>query len=360
MNTPFIKRLTILCSSFLLIVVSKSQGIDSTSAPYNYAYNKLYTMLSEQEKPSFKKAVFLTENAFYDNQLSYNDFLEQINNLALLANTWAKSNPIVKYKYSDSLEVNKCFAINKLMKDTIKLQLSDNKLYKLVPYSFDFVDFFGERNWVKTFVTKLLNTNSGNCRSLSYLYKIMADELGVKNVWLSFAPYHIYIKNRSKQIGWYNTELTSGQFPIDAWVMTSGYVSPDAVRSGIYMDTLSNQQAVANCALDLAKGYEKKYKIYTDSFIVKCCDLTLKYHPNNINAIIYKAETLKKMYLVYQKENPTLAATVYPDMEKLYVKALDLGYKEMPEKMYREWLISVTKQKNKYTNKQLKTTLTGK
>lgn len=321
---------------------------------YQYAFSSINAMLSNREgNASFKRAVFLTENAFYDNRLSYRDFDGQINKLTELVSTLAMSNQLFRYKSQDSLEANKNFTIYRILKDTIEILLSDSKKYKLLPYTFDFDDFFGEKNWVKMFVTKLLITNSGNCHSMAYLYKILADELGVKNAWLSFAPHHIYIRNRCQGIGWYNTELTSGQFPVDAWIMASGYVSSDAVRSGIYMDTLSTQQAIANCALDLAKGYERKYKTYTDSFIVKCCDLTLKYHPLNINAIIYKAETLKKIYLIYEKENPALAATVYPDMEKLYVQAMDLGYKEMPEKMYREWLLSVSKQKNKYSNKKL-------
>ena len=119
------------------------------------------------------------------------------------------------------------------------------------------------------------------------------------------------------------------------------------------MDTLSDQELVANCALDLAKGYERKFRSYTDSFIIKCCDLTLKYHANNINAIIYKAETLKKIYLNCKDQNSELASKIYLEMENLYVRALDLGYKEMPEKMYKEWMATISKQKAKYSNKLL-------
>jgi hypothetical protein len=310
-------------------------------------------MLAGKGKLSFKRAVFMTENAFYDSLLSYKDFDATIMNLQHLAEDWLKYNRLPNYGYEDSDEVNKGFAIYKLMKDTIQLRLSSNNAYMLVPYKYDFNDFFGEKNWVNMFVTKLLSTNSGNCHSLPYLYKILCDELGVTQAWLSFAPYHIYIKNHCEGIGWFNTELTSGQFPVDGWIMASGYISPDAVRSGIYMDTLSTQQAVANCVLDLAKGYERKFGVYTDSFLIRCCDLTLRYHPNNINAIIYKAEILKKMYLIYKSENPAVASKIYSDMEKLYVSALDLGYKEMPEKMYRQWLIAISAQKAKYSNKKV-------
>ncbi len=70
--------------------------------------------------------------------------------------------------------------------------------------------------------------------------------------WLSLAPNHMYIKNRCSKIGWYNTELTSGEFPIDAWITTSGYIPLKAIQTGLYMDTLSNQQAIALCVLGLS------------------------------------------------------------------------------------------------------------
>lgn len=320
---------------------------------YQIAFNDISNMLSGAEKPLFKRAVFVTENAFLKNELLYEDFETSINSLTAFAEAWMKTNSLHNYHAHDSSLVHKSGAIYALLKDNIKVKFSNSTVKKHYPFIYDYEDFFGRSQWTKMFVSKLLVTNSGNCHSLPYLYKILADELGIKNAWLSFAPSHIYIKNWCQGIGWYNTELTSGQFPVDAWIMASGYVPTDAVRSGIYMDTLSNLQAIANCALDLAKGYERKFKNYTDSFIIKCCDLTLKYHPVNINAIIYKAEILKKMYLIYQKEDPALADTIYPDMEKLYLQALDLGYKEMPEKMYKEWMLSISKQKNKYTNKKV-------
>lgn len=326
---------------------------------YNAAYKYIREMLNLKNEPSFKKAVFVTENAFYEGKLSYTIYNEHITYLTTLAKDWMQANLIGTYKYEDSINLYKNIALFRVIRDTIKVSISKDQWMNILPYEYNFDDVFGENDWGSTFVTALIKTRKGNCHSLTYLYKILADELNA-TCWLSFAPNHIFIKNRCSAVGWYNTELTSGQFPVDAWIMASGYVPPDAVRSGIYMDTLSTQQAIANCALDLAKGYERKYKTYTDSFIIKCCDLTLKCHPLNINAIIYKAETLKKMYLIYQKEKPALAETVYLDMEKLYMQALDWGYKEMPEKMYREWLLSVSRQKDKYLNKKVSGKLRNK
>jgi len=42
--------------------------------------------------------------------------------------------------------------------------------------------------------------------------------------------------------------------------------------------------------LDWAKGYERKTGNSADSFLIRCCDLVLKYHPADVAAAIYKAE----------------------------------------------------------------------
>ena len=83
------------------------------------------------------------------------------------------------------------------------------------PYSYDFTDFDGKEDWRQMFVIKLLQTHSGNCHSLPFLYKILIEENGEK-ANLALATNHIYIKHQIKKSGWYNTELTSGIFPIDA------------------------------------------------------------------------------------------------------------------------------------------------
>ncbi|WP_343669072.1 hypothetical protein [Chitinophaga sp.] len=63
------------------------------------------------------------------------------------------------------------------------------------------------------------------------------------------------------------------------------------------MDTLSNQQNIALCVSDLAKGYEQQSHNYYDGFILKCCDLALSYYPLNVQAILLNAETIKRIYL---------------------------------------------------------------
>jgi hypothetical protein len=324
---------------------------------YDTAFMKLNSLLSKNGL--FKEAVFIVENTSLSNKLDKAEFYDVIRDLKKLCVQWSLFNPIVNYKFSDSINVQKNFSIFSILKDTIKITLTGKVTYLQPPFVYDFNDIAGKENWSNMFVTKLFNTRKGNCHSLPYLYKILADELEA-TCWLSLSPNHIYIKNRCKKIGWYNTELTSGEFPIDAWITTSGYIPVKAVQTGIYMDTLSNQQAIALCVLDLAKGYEFQSKNYYDGFIIKCCDLVLQYHPVNVQAMLLKAETLKRIYEQQKTDKSTEATETYNQMEQLYMKMFDLGYREMPEKMYMQWLRSVTEQKNKYGNKQLQETLKRK
>lgn len=324
---------------------------------YEIAYNKLDSII--QNNASFKEAVFVVENVYSNYSLSKEYFFSKIASAATIIKKWSEVNPLKDYRSKDSLNLLFNYALYHFLKDTTKVATRLGVGIINVPYTYDFNDFFGHKDWSNMFVTKLLATHRGNCHSLPYLYKILADELGA-TCWLSLAPNHIYIKNRCKKIGWYNTELTSGDFPIDAWITTSGYIPIKAVQTGIYMDTLSNQQAIALCVLDLAKGYEFQTKNYYDGFIVKCCDLVLQYHPVNVQAMLLKAETLKHIYEKQNADKNNEATETYNQMEQLYIKMFDLGYREMPEKMYMQWLRSVTEQREKYTNKQLKETLKGK
>ena len=342
----------------LLIIISGNRllGQDSSIQVYQHALRELEQLATNPYKGSFKRAVFITENAYNRNRLSETEFNNNILLLTTLATGFAQANRIPDYRYEDSVNLINNFALYKLLKDTITLQLSNGKSLLTRSYAYDFNDFFGRSDWNNMSVTKLLATHSGNCHSLPYLYKILADEIGTA-CWLSLAPNHIYIKNRCKRYGWYNTELTSGSFPIDAWIMGSGYIPLEAIQNGIYMDTLSNQQSIALCMLDLAKGYEQQTRDYDDGFIIKCCDLSLSYFPLNVQAMLLKAETLKRIYTGRKTKNMSDAKDIYAQMEGVYVQLVSLGYREMPAKMYRDWLKEVNKEK--YSNQRLKTTLTG-
>lgn len=329
---------------------------------YEQAYQKINCMLNETCSLSFKEAVFIVENAYYSNQLSKPIFEKKILLHTKLINSFIASRDLI-YDYPDKEDVRKCAAIFSVMTDTIPIQLENDEIGYHYPFSYDFNDIWGYQDWTNMFVTKLLDTKKGNCHSLPFLYKILADEIGVK-AHISVAPNHFYIKHQNKANGWYNTELTSGMFPVDGWLMASGYIHLDAIVNKLYMDALNEKQMIALCLIDLAKGYERKLGAEANpEFILKCCDTTLKYYPHYINALILKAETMKKIFEILMKKHNALypsqifyipeAENIFNEMTVLYSRIHELGYRKMPEEMYLNWLISLKEERIKYENKKV-------
>jgi hypothetical protein len=334
-------------------------GQTRKESSYYNCKNQLSDMLSGKQNKNFKAAVFAIENIYYDNNLDSLLFENSISDLVLICKS-VNLYKSIKYEKKDSITVRKWASIFKVITDTTLVVVLGDTLI-IPPYTYNFEDVFGNRDWPKMFVSTLLREGNGNCHSLPYLYKILCNELKVP-CHLALAPNHLYIKHRAEKDGWYNTELTSATFPIDAWLMASGYISLESVQKGVYMDTLSEKESISLCVLDLAQGYNHKYLDNDGKFIIECCDLALKYFPDYVNAILLKAETrLKQLQNLQKKYGYTFLkeVTVYPEskvlwdeMNSLYMQLYNLGYRQMPEQMYVEWLTSLKIEKEKYTNKQ--------
>jgi hypothetical protein len=300
-------------------------------------------MLDGRYPLSFKRAVYLTENAYLDDNLDYQQFNGAIRGLVRVCQTLEQtSGSYLLYDRADKQNVLRNAVLCQMLKDSTRF--TNGRV--LSPYRYDFEDFNGDQDWRKMFVSKLLVTHAGNCHSLPFLYKILADETGAP-AWLSLAPNHVYLKQYDEKDGWYNTELTSRTFPNDAWLTASGYISKETIVSGIYMDTLSAKQNIVLCLVDLAKGYERKVgSAASEEFVLSCTTLALQSFPHYINAQLLHAETLRHRF-----ERQTTAASsqrAYADMEAAYTRIVETGYREMPAQMYADWLQLVQKEKDKY------------
>lgn len=327
---------------FLYSVKSFGQDI------YYEVYKEHCAMLEGKQPLDFKRAVFISENAFYDNQLDYDDFCQTIKVSAAICESIKKSFDLT-YTVKDKEKTMVYASVFRFMTDTIPILLSDDFVFFRQTYSYNFEDFAGEKDWSNMFVTKLLETNKGNCHSLPILYKLIVEEMG-ERAWLSFAPNHLYIKLRNEKSGWYNTELTSGYFPTDAWMIATGYTHLDAIRNGVYMDTLSQKQSVAMCLIDLAEGFQKKFGDINSGFVLSCCETALKYYPNYVNALLLQAETLMKAYRKQSDKNTPENKDMFARLNKMYSNIHKLGYRKMPDAMYLEWLMSLSNQKELYHN----------
>ncbi len=342
---------------------SQEQNIPSENI-FEQSYGYINGMLKDEIPLNFKDAVLQTEIAFNNELFDIEKVNQKYRLLVHLAKEFAKSE-LITYSGKDKDIIVKHAAIFKAMSDTTLIPVDSSHFYVHTPYMYDFDDPLGQRDWSQMFVCKLLETGKGNCHSLPYLYKILAEELDVP-CNLAFAPNHIYIKLFSEKSGWYNTELTSGTFPIDAWVIASGYITIDAIRNGLYMDTLSNKQAIANCLVDLAQGYQHKYGKENPGFVIKCCNTALEYHPANVNAMLTKAEAQKYYIHSLMKAKKLKKAEglfaeqsikeMYSEMESIYIGLHKSGYRQMPEEMYIQWLDLLRKDSGTYINKNMKTT----
>jgi len=348
----------LLSTTVLLLCSTLSFGQnEEVKERYESSYHLLLSMMSGNSKMDFKKAVFTTENAYRDGQLDTTTINRRIKELVSLCIEFQKSHTL-QYDLKDKNEVEKWGAIFKVLTDTVT-RYSNGIIYRHLPFLYDFEDFFGESDWSKMFVSKLLFSGTGNCHSLPYLYKIVAEQLNA-TAHLALAPDHVYIKHRSLKTGMFNTELTSATFPIDAWIMASGYIHLTAIQNSVYMKALNDKESIALCLIDLAEGYKRKTNGSEPDFIIKCCDKALEYFPNYVNALVLKAETIKSQHDRLKAENPNPANEIkaqililFNDMQNLYVKVHKLGYRQMPKDMYMKWLIELKTEKEKYQNKNV-------
>lgn len=345
-----------------IILIGFSAKAQTEQEIYEQTFQKVNCMLSETCEASFRDAVFTVENAYFSNQLDKEQFDKKILFLSELSKQLVLSRELI-YNLPDKQEVTKYAALFSVITDSIPIQIDSAKVAYIPPYTYDFNDIWGHSEWSNMFVVKLLDTKTGNCHSMPYLYKILGDEIGAK-AHIAVAPNHFYIKHQSKGNGWYNTELTSAIFPVDAWLMASGYIHLDAIVNKLYMEALNEKQMLALNLIDLAKGYERKLGTNANlDFILKCCDITLKYYPHYINALLLKAETKKKMFdTLMTRHNAQNSAdifhlpeaqNIFNEMTNLYVQIHELGYRKMPEEMYLDWLVSLKEERNKYENKKI-------
>ncbi|WP_394678718.1 hypothetical protein [uncultured Sphingobacterium sp.] len=335
--------------SFLIFLFVSIAGIvkSQDNRFYNDAYLTIDNMLNDKQKYSFKTAVLSVENAYYQGKLDTVEVDRKIKFMANFCKTIVRNRDLT-YNERDKETVSKYAAIfSVICEETPILINQDTVRYK--PFSYDFQDVFGHKDLTSLFVSKLVTTQKGNCNSLPYLYKILAEELGVK-ANLALAPNHIYIKHNIKSIGWYNTELTSGIFPQDAWLMASGFIHLNAIENGVYMKALDNRESLGLCLVDLANAYKRSFPDNDGTFAIKCAERALQISPNLITALLLKAETHKEQMVKSDPKSKELLAS----LNKEYNHIHKIGYRNMPEGMYLEWLVSLKTERKKYEDVRLK------
>lgn len=326
------KYSTLIIALFTVALHSTAQ-IDNLKF-YKAAFREQSQMLKGQKVIDFKRAVFLTENAYNSGKLDYQSFCNNITITGQQLKTLIKQRGLEKYKTSAN------WAVYTYMMDSIPLNN-----YK--PFSYDFDDFMGKKDFTKMFVTKLMKTKSGNCHSLPTYYKILCEEIG-GTAFLALAPNHLYIKHIDEKGQWTNLELTNAGFPRDQWIIKEMAITVEAIKNGIYMTPLTPKQSIALTMFDLASAYQAQHGY--DSFVLRIANTALTYFPKCIPLLMTKANYYKAIGLAEkQKKNPNseFLKNNYKMYREIIVKIDKLGYKDMPTEQYEQWVQSVEKEKKK-------------
>lgn len=319
---------------FILFITFQSTAQTDPKEIYRNAFNEQLQMLKGQKPIDFKKAVFITENAYYKGQLNYQTFCNDISATAQKLKQLIKERGVEKFKTSGN------WAVFTYMTDS--LPINDFK-----PCTYDFDDFMGDKDFSKMFVTKLMKTKSGNCHSLPTYYKILCEEIGAK-AYLALAPNHLYIKHIDEQGQWTNLELTNGGFPRDQWLIKEMAITVEAIQNGIYMTPLTPKESIALTMHDLINEYV--FQFGYDAFVFKVANTALAYFPKCVPLLMTKANYYKNIGEADNaRNNPNseFSKRNYELYQKTISKIDSLGYKEMPVELYQEWVKSVEKEKAK-------------
>ena len=362
------KQILLIALAFVqTIVFGQTEQEINPQTFFNSAFAELKNMLEGKDSLNYEKAVFITENAYYNNAYDYNEFSDAINfHIELIKSIAENARQANQEKFKTlKLYQQKMFVLNSLnwaiykyLTDTITIKDFMNTHYKL-PFNYSTEDPYGSTKWENTQVIHLLASNDrkGNCYALSTLFKIFSDRLN-SDARLIIAPHHIYIQNRNEIGDYWNIDLATKTFPGDGSIQTLTYTTHELIMNGMSQRPLNDTDAVALNLIYLAKGFEHKFNDDTNDFLLKCADLAYKYDTLSLNALLLKAEvTENRLFAAMQKNKikSVSQARANPQTQKLltsYEKQLNnfykLGYREVPKDIEHIILSAIQGNKDGY------------
>lgn len=322
-----------------------AQNTEINKSYFISAKHNIENMLNGKEQPNYEKAIFIIENAFYENSIDKQSFdfamqnhINSINEIIKTNYNFNATNPEPSLRISkEQLEQQykkalTNYAIYTYMTSNIGFVDSQAILYHK-KYDYSFSDPMASNNWENTQVTNLNNTQNGNCFALASLFKILSNRLN-SEASLCTAPSHIYISHKDNLGINYNVELGSKNFVGTGTLSTLTHSSPQSIQNKIALRQLNEKQSVALCLVYLAKGYEHKFKNVDDNFILQCAETTIKYDDKNLNALLLKAEYLENKLTAQQKTITQLQTqNEFKEYQTLIVNLYNLGYREIPFQM---------------------------
>ncbi|MCO5254642.1 MAG: hypothetical protein M9892_09800 [Bacteroidetes bacterium] len=323
--------------------LKKSENI--TTDLFRQAYEEIKDMLENRKPISFKRAVFLIDNAYMGGTLNWEWYNQEIKSKLTIFNQMINSAGYGKYKTA------KNWAVHTYMTDTT---VTPNGYQR---YHYDYANYTNDTTGL---VYHLLQTHLGNCRSLPYLYKIWCDEYGA-SAFLATAPMHVYVRQQDENGVWWNLELTSfyRYMPSEDYIAQLE-ITEEARKSGLYMKSLNEQENLVLCLDDLLRYYIERNDIICDSFVEEVLETAIKYRP------ISEAQLKRFSCLKYKLDNAMEAKGLndysqiekHPDLIKKF-EAMDsvghfiewTGYRKISEERYQEMTKETEQKRKKHATK---------
>lgn len=327
--------------------LSDNEGTDC----YYAAFDEINRMLEGEAPMDLGRAVFLVENAYHNNKYDYADYRNGIKEAVGICNQ------IMEYeKLNKEDNTSKNMTLFRYISDTLvwKDKKTGKNLYHY-PVQYNYEDYASKISYDSHFVTTLMQKGKGQCHNMPLYFLVLAEEMGAE-AYRAFSPKHTFVKIQDEKGTWYNLELTCNAILSDAHYMNSSYIKAEAIQNRIYLEPMDKTNTVAEMMVDLARGYYKKYGL--DDFYLQCVNTAVQYLDNKLSPLMLEAEyetrlTLTLAHLLQaphpdmMKEKSPEAYRHYERMQALYRQIDDLGYEELPEEIYADWLKYIAKEKER-------------
>ena len=297
---------------------------------FNCAYYEFADMLDGKLPLSVKRAIFLVEWAYLDGKLNYKDYCSQIDTAANAIKRFIAANRL------DQISTGKNVAI-------FEYFVRPYSMNSYKSFTYDFNDFAAQEDFTNYFVTKLMRTHSGQCRSLPMYYKVLADEISAE-AHITLAPQHLFVRHRHETDPnqWRNVELTTQSLSREIFYIEHFGITDEMIRNKVYLYPLSDRETVAYLLSELTMAYLRKYKT-EDYFVMLSCKKSIEYFPQNILALIYRCNTLN----LHLKNHLDINGNIWDEkaisLDKQWLESSEqikkLGYKKMNDETYKKVLL---------------------
>ncbi|WP_419522374.1 hypothetical protein, partial [Alistipes finegoldii] len=319
---------TLLLLLLFLVLRSTAQAQLPDTSRFLTAYTEIADMLDGKSSLSIKRAVFLAEWAYLDGNLDYDWFCSKIDSAVIFLHGFMKANGLDKYKTGKNMAIIEYF-----------FNPWSGNGYK--PFTYDHNDIDSKQDFTQQFVSKLIRTHKGQCRSLPYYYKILAEAIGAE-AYIAYAPIHTFIRYPDADNlfpeDWVNVELTTHQYTPEFYYIESFEINAKALQNKVYLHPLTDRETVAAQLSDLAVAYTVKYGVY-DDFTWLCSSKSFEYYPCHYNTLITMGKSLDIALGRYLDNNGNKVDQYVLSLEKkskeLYEQLLAMGWEQLGEEYFK-------------------------